>query len=555
MESIVLPTSLQMEEALKDIMAGLVTEADLFLRWKLKMIDCCSLNVEDLELYYNCIRSVKICSVAYDVKIREENKQVKILHFHQLLQFIYENLKHCVLDINENGIVFLSSKSIVFEGVELLTEFKKGLLYWKFRPEMEYVITRLLDDGFSYKILGDFDSVYSCDDLVRVSMSKFGINTIKDKNYVYRTLFPNMRRNMPDKFYGILNRNYRNYCRDHYLRDQFLNILSYIPLDRRKNVVIFNPSEFNESIYSSMGFKIYRNYMSSNMFKQQEISYITDLTGYYVLMDPIYFSDKSKDGDDTLVLQKYTNVRELCLGVGFLKYFSMDEDLGDMSFVPGYDHYIYLPHKPCFYLIPKGLTEMTGHQVIFARKGLYNFFLRTSNLVRTYAFTYSYDNLKRSSLFNILEKILTDGYITSGEYKIMSILLQAFDIYFNFPYVSYYTSFRFVPEKDDRRFIGTTDVRLLYPNENSIFTLMNIGKKNVEYKRGYYIVTDIDSDLSGLDDYSLFRRKHSTGRFVKNYKDKFVNSGPVLDEDQKTVGVKRVGGSRPWDMRGPLNNI
>jgi len=137
----------------------------------------------------------------------------------------------------------------------------------------------------------------------------------------------------------------------------------------------------------------------------------------------------------------------------------------------------------------------------------------------------------------------------------MSILLQAFDIYFNFPYVSYYTSFRFVPEKDDRRFIGTTDVRLLYPNENSIFTLMNIGKKNVEYKRGYYIVTDIDSDLSGLDDYSLFRRKHSTGRFVKNYKDKFVNSGPVLDEDQKTVGVKRVGGSRPWDMRGPLNNI
>jgi len=80
---------------------------------------------------------------------------------------------------------------------------------------------------------------------------------------------------------------------------------------------------------------------------------------------PLFFFDKLRDGDDSLVGQRYGHVSEVAKGIGFLKFYNFNTESKDIPFIKGYDAYMYTPHKPCFYMVPQGLIALGGHQVFF----------------------------------------------------------------------------------------------------------------------------------------------------------------------------------------------
>jgi len=351
------------ERLLKDVCSGFKSEMEAMKILNCYDIDYFSLSVNEFKEFSQTVLAIKASGEIFMAKCAAESKKKKEIKGIMILDFLYTRCSHFIKDINERGLVIEYPTDIVIDGE--CYDFRKGFSFqWSDIKIISKIITVLLDDKNEYHLLDFLESYENQDEDMKIALSK--IRKIKnvDKTHLFNVAYPDMRLKDPDKYYAIMNKHCLVYSRDHYLRDQFISLLDNIGEEIRSKVVVCNPNVKSISSYISMGFKLYGDSTVYSNYKGNEGIWVTDLTGFYALFDPYYFKDKRTDVEESLIQDKYAFIRESALDVGFLKYYSFGEKY-DINFIPDYDHYIYTPHKPCFYLFPYGLLRKKGHQVFF----------------------------------------------------------------------------------------------------------------------------------------------------------------------------------------------
>jgi len=539
---------------LESIIKGGKTVEMVFDELCFRDVQVCNLSIDELTMFYDMVKAVKEAGIVR-VKIKEqEDRELFLLSYNDLLMYLFNHCRTIVSELSANGILFTGNCSVFRDGMEIKRKLEDILVFWDSSEDIAACLTSLLNNGKTYKLVGSFSDNYVGDENVFYSLRRFRVRSVLDRDYLYKVIFPEIRKSSPDRFYAFLNSSYMYYSRDHYLRDQFMHLISHIPVEKRKDVVIFGPMFQDEEYYGEMGFKVYVHDLSVDHMKREGVSYVTDLTGYYVLFDPSFFFDKLRDGDDSLVGQRYGHVSEVAKGIGFLKFYNFNTESKDIPFIKGYDAYMYTPHKPCFYMVPQGLIALHGHQVFFRqKKGLYNAFLLIINMLRTCAYAYDYAKLPNDLISFLREDLFNAGVLTKDDYEFSGKVLGFFKSYFDFPLLSYISAGREFGYYDDRRYLSKTDVQTLLPRESSVHTLMNVGYKNVVHKRGYYLVSNRSNvNVESLQRYSDFKKNSGGSKYNRTgYRDKYSMSGPFLNQDQKQFLNRSSESSlqKPWNNK------
>jgi len=523
------------ERLLKDVCSGFKSEMEAMKILNCYDIDYFSLSVNEFKEFSQTVLAIKASGEIFMAKCAAESKKKKEIKGIMVLDFLYTRCSHIIKDINERGLVIEYPTDIVIDGE--CYDFRKGFSFqWSDIKIISKIITVLLDDKNEYHLLDFLESYENQDEDMKIALSK--IRKIKnvDKTHLFNVAYPDMRLKDPDKYYAIMNKHYLVYSRDHYLRDQFISLLDNIGEEIRSKVVVCNPNVKSISSYISMGFKLYGDSTVYSNYKGNEGIWVTDLTGFYALFDPYYFKDKRTDVEESLIQDKYAFIRESALDVGFLKYYSFGEKY-DINFIPDYDHYIYTPHKPCFYLFPYGLLRKKGHQVFFSKPGNYYSFLSMVNKIRCSAYCMDMRKNTIKELFDFMVINNVSSYKEVGVYK---TIYNAFQGYFDF-FTPYYGSSRIEYMNDDRRIIPQGDVTVLLPNEGSVNSLFSLSTKNIVAKRGYYLVSqkkELSSDQ--LLRYTNFKKKFSSVKKTSPGRDKIFGSGPYVKEDGSGSEVGRM---------------
>jgi len=523
------------EKLLKDVCSGFKSEMEALKILNCYDIDYFSLSVNEFREFSQTVLAVKASTEIYMAKCAAESKKRKEVKGISILEFLYTRCSLFVKEIDERGIIIQCPTDIIIEGE--CYDFRSGFSFrWDDIKLISKVITVLLDDKNDYVFSGLFESYQNQDEDIKLALSKIKKDKNVDKTYLFNVVYPDIRKKDPDKYYAIMNKHYLIYSRDHYLRDQFISLLDNIGEKIRSKVVICNPNIKSISSYVSMGFKLYGDSTIYSNYNYKEGTWVTDLTGFYALFDPYYFKDKRTDVEDSLIQDKYSFIRESALDVGFLKYYSFGETY-DINFIPDYDHYIYTPHKPCFYLFPYGLLRKKGHQVFFSKMGNYYAFLSMVNKIRCSAYCL---NMRKNTISEVFDFLLANNISTHKEIGLYKVMYNAFQGYFDF-YTSYYGSGSLEYKNDDRRIIPKGDVTVLLPNEGSVNSLFSLSTKNIVAKRGYYLVSqkkELSSDQ--LLRYTNFKKKFSGVRKVSSGTSKIVGSGPFIREDGSNIKVERL---------------
>jgi len=299
-------------------------------------------------------------------------------------------------------------------------------------------------------------------------------------------------------------------------------------------------------IYHKMGFKMYLHYVSNDFILDKKWDIVTDLTGYYVLMDPASFTNREMDGHDQLIDSKYMSIISVARGIGFLHYYRMNANDGHIEFLTDYDSYVYTPHKSIFYVLPKGfLSDYPGHQNLFMKeKSVYLQFVLGVNTIRNYAISINTNGICDSEngyIQFLLNGLLKNGIITETRAAFLTKAYGFFKEYFNFPMQSYNCLVSGLLSHDDRRYIDDTEVEKMFMNERSISTLSKLNSYEVLFKRGYYFVRKNEKEVNDSklnSEYRNYQWKRRYEHSVTEYKDKFIDRGPESNYDKRSWSDK-----------------
>jgi hypothetical protein len=542
--------SCKKEAIIQEVLSGLKSEHEAMCALGYATYDVESMSLVDFNVFSVIVRSIKACVMEYNAKLIANKKKRKELKGVDIVTFFYKRCCHFVKNLNTDGVVFVYPDTLIID--DLAYDLREGLsLKWSDNVLMGKLVTILLDDANEY-IITDLFAVYrevndnSLFDLVRLNNT-----TNIDKSYLFNVTYPNIRKVSNDRYYGIMNSQCHIYARDHYLRDQFIYLLSCIHTRHISHVAICNPNVHSILQYQDMGFKLYSDTHDSSKYRGNESSWITDLTGYYAIFDPYYFKDKRNEAEDALLLDKYQFIREVALGIGFLKYYTMGEG-EDINYISGYDHYIYTPHKPCFYLFPEKMLNIKSHNGFFSLfKNRYSFFLNLVNKMRCAAYCI---DMSVYDLDGLLIKMVEKKIIKKATLEFSRKLIRLFAPYFNF-YTDYYNPQQIIQVRDDRRFISQSPVTVLFPNENSISTLWSISTRDIVQKRGMFLVREKkNTDSQKFIAYSNFKRQYMP-KTVESSKKKMDHPGPYLEKDQLSPPLARLNKTEDVRTRYSRNEV
>jgi hypothetical protein len=338
--------------------------------------------------YIEVTKALKMAEKSFLEKQKKKSLNVQVVLRQDFFKFFYLRCKAFEAGHDSRGITIKSNEDVLIDNEVWLQGGSTRFIDFDNVVELGNVVSHMLNDGYYYRFESTIGE-YCAETNERIlDQLKFACKKrIVDKHCFIHVDMPEMRAYDDNKYYAILNENFQYYYRDHYLRDQFLHLLSKIPLEKRKKTVIFGPYGPSMENYHKMGFKMYLHYVSNDFILDEKWDIITDLTGYYVLMDPASFTNKEMDGHDQLIDSKYMSIVSVARGIGFLHYYRMDPGSGAIKFLTEYDSYVYTPHKSIFYVLPKGfIPDCPGHQEIFMKKDSFYFlFSLVSNFIRNYA--------------------------------------------------------------------------------------------------------------------------------------------------------------------------
>jgi hypothetical protein len=286
---------------------------------KLVGFDVITESYDNVIYYIALIKALKSAEKYYFKEEEKRKKNKRLVSQDKLFNFLYSNCRNNLVRIDTNyGFTFQFNEDLFLEGEKIVSGKQELFVSFDDNDLLSKIITYIKKDGYYYQVEGDLLKYYSTkDDMI---FDEIKILMLKKSHHYEKIMhdFPNMRYNDPDKYYAIMNPNYKGYCRDHYLRDQFIYLLTTIPESVRGSVVIFGPFGPSMGIYHAMGFKQYLHFVSNEYVEGQKYDLVTDLTGFYVLMDPITFRNKNEmDGEEELLNSRYSSLFTVAKGVGF----------------------------------------------------------------------------------------------------------------------------------------------------------------------------------------------------------------------------------------------
>jgi hypothetical protein len=496
---------------------------------------------ETLE-YVQMLKRIKLAGQSYAEREAKRKASKEIIQKREMLDFLYKRCKPYISTYTTEGIGFESSDNIIVDGVVWALAGEVKQVAFADTPLISKVVTVLLDDEKNYEISGTLEEyVAEKDESMIPPLKALVSRSIADRHAMIHTEMPKMRERDPDKYYAILHRDYKYYYRDHYLRDQFLFLLSKVPVEVRKRTVIYGPYGPSMEYYHRMGYKMYLHFVSNTFIMDRKYDLVTDVTGFYVLMDPVSYTNKEMDGKDQLIDNKHMPIISVARGIGFLHYYRMNASTGGVDFLDGYDSYIYTPHKSIFYLLPRGMIpDMPGHQDI-----LYEHYYRWVlgvNLLRNMAMTMdmSMPVPQQGHIYPVVVALKEVGVYTSEMCRVFFSIYMKLKSYFEFDILSYKSGYSGMLNRDDRRYLEETDVETLFYNERSVHTLKSLTHYEILYKRGYLFVKkksrqENDEKMKEHDKSYERQRVHRFYNSTTNYQDKYLERGPEsqIDKGQK----------------------
>jgi len=547
-------------DEIESVIMGRMTYSQVVIELGINSVDLFLLDIDETMVYVSLVKALKTAEQAFKDKEEKIAQKKRIIFAKDFLKFLYVDCKPFIHHIDPSrGILVKHCEDIMLDQMLWAKAGEIKEIRFSSVDEMGKVFTYLRNDGFKYVIQNDIMEHNSLtDSLIMDKMIMSLKSNIKDKHSFIHNEMSKLRQAEPDKYYAIFHPEFPMYYRDHYLRDQFLSMLTKIPVSKRKKTVIFGPYGPSMEHYNRMGFKMYLHFVSNDYILDNKWDIVNDLTGFYVLFDPASFTNREMDGKDQLINSKYMSVVSVALGIGFLHYYRMSPDNGSIIFLDEYDSYVYTPHKTCFYLFPKGFLNIKGHQMLFNKqKGLYWRWILGVNYIRNAALSVdmskgvyaTYDYVR-----HLLSLLRHRGFLTEDACGVVYFVYEQLKDYFDFEVQSYSCKVSGLLYKDDRRYVEDTFTDALLSNEKSVSTFMRLNRYDVSYKRGFYFVshkkvkTQIynSAKITAYEDYKKGMNKRSS---TTKHTDKYYEPGPFSSID-KRVFSKNISKSQELESEG-----